>query len=184
MKLSQLRERCRVEDGHWLWTGATSDGGVPRVWAPDYTKGGKMTSQTGRRAAWHLKHRKPLPQGWRVFATCTESACVNPAHSAARPVQEQGAIVAESGKWKGSVRRIAANRAIGRRRSSLTPELFETIKTSEKSGQQIARENGLCRTTVSRVRRGKATAFEPVGGLFTGLLRAAVHRELEAEATA
>ena len=183
MKLSQLRERCRVEDGHWLWTGATSDG-VPRIWAPDYTKGGKMASQTGRRAAWHLKQGKPLPEGWRVFGTCTEPACVNPAHAVARPVDEQGAIVAESGKWKGSVRRIAANRAIGRRRSSMTPELFETIKTSKKTGQQIARETGLCRTTVSRVRSGKATAFEPVGGLFTGLLRGAVRREPEAEAIA
>lgn len=171
LTLQDIRDRCRIDDGHWLWRGASSNG-WPRIWAPDHSKGeGEMSTQTGRRAVWHLKTGKPIAKGWRVFGTCDESLCVNPAHMDCRSVAEEGARVAASGKLKGQIQRIVASRATGRARSNLTPELFQMILVSEKSGVQITRETGVNRTTVSRIRTGQALAFQPVGGLFTGLMR-------------
>jgi len=171
LMLAELRGRCRIdEDGHWIWTGAHSQG-YPRVWAPDFTNHhGGMRSQQGRRAVWHLTTGKPIAQGWRVFGTCDERSCMNPGHIVCEPVAKRGAKVAASGVLKGQVRRIIANRATNRKRSRLTPELVSEILTSEKTGQQISRETGLGRTTISRVRQRKALSFVPGGGLFTGLV--------------
>lgn len=172
MKIEDIRARCRIEDGHWIWTGATSDGHA-RIWAPDYTlHAGEMRTQTGRRAVWHVKTGKPIAAGWRVFQTCTMPGCIAPHCVEARPVSKQGEIVAASGKLKGRISRIKANRATGRTRSHLTPELIAEIQGSNEKGQQLAARLDLCRTIISKVRRGKALAFEPVGGLFSGLLAA------------
>lgn len=170
--VNDIKDRCRIEDGHWYWAGATSDG-YTRISAPDFTiHGGKMTSQHGRRAMWHVMHRKAIPAGWRVFGTCDEKTCVNPAHLVCQPVAERGKEVAASGREKGSVRRITAIRASARKRSHLTEELIDLILTSDKSGRELMEETGLGRSVISKVRKGHATAFTPVGGLFSGLLAA------------
>ena len=177
MTLNEIKGRCRIEDGHWIWTGAKCEG-VPRIWAPDYTsKGGRMVAQTGRRAVWHVKTGAPIPAGHRVFGTCTEPCCLHPLHMACRPVSEQGAMVAASGKLKGRVTRIAANRAIGRKRSMVTPEQIAIIQSSSKTGIQLAQELGLTRQIVSKHRSGRVTAFDPVGGMFSGLLIASQYRQ-------
>lgn len=170
--INDIKDRCRLIDGHWFWAGATSDG-YTRIAAPDYTNhDGKKVSQHGRRAVWHVLHGKPIPAGWRVFGTCREKTCLNPLHLICQPTAERGKAVAASGRQKGSVRRITAVRTAGRKRSSLTPELIELILTSPKTGQQLAAETGLGRTVISKVRKGRATAFTPVGGMFTGLMAA------------
>jgi hypothetical protein len=169
--LKDIEDRCRMVDGHWLWAGAMSDG-WPRVYAPDYVKGGRQLSQPGRRAVWHVVHRKPIPDGWRVFGTCDEPTCLNPDHIACEPPAKRGEKVAASGKWKGNIRKIAASRAAGRKRSHLTPEMIEYILSSPKTGKALSEELKIGRTIISNARRGKARAFMPVGGLFTGLLAA------------
>jgi hypothetical protein len=172
MTLDDIRARCVIDNGCWLWKGAKSDG-LPRIWAPDHTNhAGGMSSQPGRRAVHHVKTGQAIPAGWRVFGTCTSKLCVAPHHTDCKAPAEEGARVAASGKLKGQVKRIAANRAIGRKRSRLTAELIETIRTSRKSGQALSLETGLARQTISKARTGQALAFEPVGGLFTGLLAA------------
>jgi predicted XRE-type DNA-binding protein len=171
--LQEIKGRCRInDDGCWIWTGAMSVDDYPRIYAPDFTAGGKMRAQTGRRAVWHIKTGKPIASGWRVFGTCDDQLCLNPAHSVCQPVAERGAVVAASGKWRGSVTRLIANRRTGRRRSVLTPEMVAHIRSSTKKGIEVARELGVPRSQVSRVRSGKMPAFEPVGGLFSGLLAA------------
>lgn len=170
MTLEDLRQRCRMEDGHWIWIGAMSEG-RPKIWAPDHTSGdGQMRSQPGRRAVWHVKHGKALPDGWRVFGTCERGDCIAPHHLEAKEPAEKGAEVAASGKLKGRIVRIAANRAIGRRRSVLNQELIGEILSSNESGEALAARLKIGRTTISKVRMGKSRAFEPVGGLFTGLM--------------
>lgn len=167
----KLRERCRIDGDHWLWRGAQT-GGFPQIWAPDYTnKDGRPNKQHGRRAAWHLKHRVTVPSGWRVYGTCEEKMCVNPAHAVARHPGEQGKRLAATGKLKGQIDRIMAGRAHGRKTSKLTREQIEMVLSSPKSGHQLAKELGINRTTVHRLRTGKAKAFQPVGGIFSGLLR-------------
>lgn len=172
MNIEQIKDRCRIDEftGCWLWTGAKSSG-WPRIWAPDYTlHSGELRTQTGRRAVWHVKTGKPIPSGWRVFGTCQARNCVNPAHMICEPTAQQGQKVAASGKLKGNIRRITANRATGRKRSSLSPALIAEILESPETGLQLERRLGVSRTTVSRVRTRKALAFDAVGGLFSGLL--------------
>lgn len=172
MKLDDIKARCRIVDGHWLWDGAMSDG-WPRVFAPDFTlHGGKKASQNGRRAVWHVTKKKPIPKGWRVFGTCEERTCLNPKHMVCQPTAKWGEQLRETGKWLASVNRIVQSRAYWRRRGALTPELIELIHTSPKSAVRLAAETGLSRGAISKVRRGKVTAFTPVGGLVTGLLAA------------
>lgn len=172
MKLEDLKGRCRIEGGCWIWAGSVTKQGIPRVWAPDFTlHGGEKRAQTGRRAMWHVKTKKPIPEGWRVFGTCGEAACINPAHAICEPVADRGKRVAEAGDLKGSVRRIMANRAIGRLRSGMTPDLVNEINRSPESGQALARRLSISPQVVSKVRTGKLLCLQPVGGLFTGLMR-------------
>lgn len=172
MTLNDLMERCRVEDGHWIWIGAASRG-VPRIWAPDFTQAeGRMTSQPGRRAVWHVKTGKPIPEGWRVFGTCDRPDCIAPGHIVCRDPAVEGRKVAASGKLKGRVGRKLAARKTGRARSKLDLQLIEFIKTSPLTGEQVAAQTGLSTTTVSKVRKHGAPSFEPIGGIFSGLLAA------------
>lgn len=170
MTLDDIMGRCRVEDGHWLWAGALSKG-VPRIWAPDFTlHAGEMRSQTGKRAVWHVKTGKAIPDGWRVFGNCREPLCLNPTHVQCERPAARGVKVAASGVLKGQVLRIIANRSIGRQRSNLTPELLQEIATSPETGMSLQGRLGIPHQTISRVRNGQMRAFQPVGGLFTGLV--------------
>lgn len=167
--LNDIRDRCRLVDGHWFWAGA-KDGGSPKILAPDYTNhGGGMSSQHGRRAVWHVMHKKPIPQGWRVFSTCREKGCLNPDHIACEPTAERGRKVAESGHLRGDMRRIVVTRTASQKRSNLNPELIEIIRTSPKRGREVARELGLREQTVSKVRSGRPLAFDPILSPFAGL---------------
>jgi len=170
MTLNDIKGRCRLQDGHWLWSGAKS-GGWPRIWAPEHTlHGGELKCQTGRRAVWHVNTGTAIPTGWRVFGTCQERDCINPDHMECVPAAQKGAQVAQSGALKGQVLRIKANRATGRKRAKLTPELIAEIQQSDESGKEWSKRTGLNQTTISRARNHKMLAFQPVGGLFSGLL--------------
>lgn len=171
MTLNDLRDRCFVEDGHWIWSGAFA-GAVPRIWAPDYTKGGKMTSQAGARAVWHVKTGKPIPAGFRVFRTCDRPGCIAPRCIACQDPTERGAEVAASDVLKGSVQRMVNSRKTGRARSKLSPQLIDQILTSPEKGYVLAGQLGLSKTTVSKVRKHRALSFQPVGGIFLGPIAA------------
>lgn len=170
--LQSIKDRCRISEcGCWIWTGATSNGGTrPNIYGPDYTRG-KWVYQTGPRAVWHIKTKAPIPQGHRVFRTCDEPLCVNPAHLECMPFAEWGKRVAEAGEWRGQVARILANRKSARRRTPLTPELIEAVNEREGSSRKVAEEMGLTKTSVIRARAGLVKCYQPIG-MFTGLLGA------------
>lgn len=168
--IDDIKGRCVLIDGHWLWKGALSEG-WPRIAAPEFTnQEGRQVSQHGRRAVWHILNRKAIPKGYRVWGTCSERTCLNPDHATLETTAQRGRKVAKSGKLKGDIKRITTVRANARKRSHLTPELIDTIRMSPKTGQALTLELGLSRTVISKVRTGKVTAFTPVGGLFTGLM--------------
>lgn len=172
MIMDDIKGRCRIDEltGCWLWVGAKSEG-WPRIWAPDHTNhGGELRTQTGRRAAWHVKTGKPIPAGWRVFGTCQARNCVNPAHMVCEPVSVQGQKVAASGKLKGNIARITANRKTGRTRAGLDAETRNAVRESEESGLVLAGRLGCSPQTISRIRNRRDMAFQPVGGMFTGLM--------------
>jgi hypothetical protein len=167
--LEEVRQMCHVDEGgHWIWRGAMS-GGRPNVKAPDYTKNeGRNKSQRGARAVWHLKNKKPVPEGHRVFVSCGERGCINPAHVKCECVREWGKKVAESGVWKNDPRKIIANRAKNMRRSKVTVETMQIILSSPKTGRQLAKDLGLSHNVVSRIRLGQFVSLA-AGNPFAGL---------------
>lgn len=171
--LEEIKGRCFIDvDGHWLWRGAKGQNGAPKIYAPDYTKkSGELVAQCGYRAVWHCENQKAIPDGYRVFRTCDELTCCNPAHAKCLPVKEYGRQQARKGTLKGQATRILANRATGRKRSKLTPELMSQILVSSKPLRAMAEEVGVSICTVWRVRTGKVKAIQPASvGMFSGLM--------------
>lgn len=170
MTLDDIKDRCVItETGCWHWKGALSNGKWPRIWAPNHTKeGSPMTAQPGRRAVWHVKTGKPIPDGHRVYGTCTDPKCMNPEHMACGPTSECGAHMTATGRHK-TVARTIANRENGGVRSSLNAELVAHIQTSTKTGRALAEELNIAESVVSRARNGRIVFFRPLGGPFSGL---------------
>lgn len=180
--INKIKDRCRIDElsGCWIWTGATSvsNGGQthqPRAWSVDYSKdlsGKTKTVQTGNRAAWHAVTGKPIPEGHLVFkaACCTNGLCVNPAHLQCGTTEDWGKSVAAKEIWKDQQTRIQANRAIGRARSVVTPELVREIQSSSESGLSFAARTGIPNSVISRVRRGQLKSVVSVNNPFLGLM--------------
>lgn len=169
--LEEIYGRCVLDEitGCRVWRGCIDNHG-PRIYAPDMRFGGAMKTQYGRRAVWQLVNGRPLPKGWRVFGNCGNPACLEYKHIEASTTAERGRKVAASGAQKGLIKRIVANRKIGRARSVLTPALIDEIQTSGETGQALAARLGIGRTTISKVRKHGVPSHQPVG-LFTGLMR-------------
>lgn len=129
-----------------------------------------MQTQTGRRAVWHLSTGKPIPNNHRVYGTCSNRQCLNPAHMKCGPSTEWGAHKSASGVHKTIKHQIGARKA-GRARSVLTPETYEEILTSSETGIAIAARLGVSMQTVSRARNGQMTCFQSVGDMFSSLIR-------------
>lgn len=171
--LEDVKGRCFIDDeGHWIWRGAKHAKTGPRIYALNLSTG-EMESQTGRRAVWQMVKGEPIKKGWRVYGTCRESMCVNPECLGYGPSNSVGRHIAKTGKFKNQPKRIAANRAIGRKRAGYTPEQRAEVLTSNETGSALVARLGLGRGVISRMRTGAALAFEPVGGLFSGLIREA-----------
>lgn len=170
--LEDIRQRCVIQDGHWLWRGSLRPDGRPNIWAPDYTKGG-MQTQCGPRAVWHCSTERPIPPNWRAYGTCDERTCCNPAHVRCTSEPDYGRWLAEQGVYKGKTSRILANRAISRARSKLTPALIAEIQASPETGVALAARLNMGTSTISKARRGESLAFAGAGaGMFTGLVAA------------
>lgn len=170
--LEEIRQRCVItDDGHWLWKGSTRPDGRPNIWAPDYTKEGQMRVQCGTRAVWHCSTEKPIPEGYRAYGICEHKTCCNPKCIRCTSEADFGAWLRSTGKYKGDVRRILANRAIARSRSVLSPERIAYIQASPKVGKELAAELGISAQTVSKARRGDCIAFQGANP-FLGLVAA------------
>ena len=170
MNLDSIKGRCILDEDHWIWAGAVSDG-WPRVHAPDYTKHeGKNVTQPGRRAVWHIITRRPIPKGWRVYGTCGEDSCLNPDHMRCGPTADWGAHMAKTGRYAGDIQRQVAGRKTGRERSVLTDQTYMEIIKSNEPANMLAVRLGILPQTVSKVRNGKMVCFSPVGGMFSQLI--------------
>ena len=170
--IEEIKGRCVItEDGHWLWRGAKRPDGRPNIYVPDYSRGdGKLTTQCGPRAVWHCLNQKAVPKGYRVYGTCDERACCNPAHIRCTSETEYGAWLQRTGKFKGQTNRILANRAICRQRAALTPEQVLYVQTSKKTGVELAEELGVSTSILSKYRRGESIAVRADNGLFSALI--------------
>ena len=165
--LEEIRGRCAMVDGHWLWRGSLRPDGRPNIWAPDYTRGG-MSVQCGPRAVTHCSTERPIPAGWRAFGTCDERTCCNPAHVKCTSEVAFGKEIAKSGIYKNQTSRILANRATALARSKLTPELVREIQASSETGVALAARLGFAKSLVSKARRGESIVLRGAG-MFAGL---------------
>lgn len=168
--IEEIKGRCYIDsEGHWHWRGSKRHDGRANIYAPDFTRGG-MKVQFGARAVYHLTKKKPIPEGWRVFG-CTEYMdCVNPACVVCESDEAHGERLKAEGTQKGLMSRILANRKINRGRTVITPALVLEIQASPETGLAIAARTGICRSTVSRIRRGKFTSVQ-AAGMFSGLIQ-------------
>jgi hypothetical protein len=140
------------------------------VWSYDHNHG-DMRTMRPRRAAWYMRHQKPLPQGHRVYVTCGNWDCCNPDHVTNRSVAQEGARIRRTGEARGQTKRILAARATGRKRTKLTPEVLARIESSAEPGCRLAAELGLSATTVSKVRLGRVIASARPASPWDGLTR-------------
>lgn len=172
--IDQVRGACRIDDitGCWVWTGAT-DKGQPKIYAPDWTnRDGALTTQTGQRAVWHMLNQHAIPTRWRVYSTCRTARCLNPEHLKVGSQKQWGRDSAAWGALRGDIRVQVRNRRTGQARSDLTPETYAEVLTSKEKGVEIARRLDVSESTVSKARRGTIVCFQPIGGMFSGLLAA------------
>lgn len=172
--LEGLRRRCRIDDdtGCWHWMGAiqtkpASMGG--KVQEPRIFMAALGCTTTICRAAWALSG-KPVPKAdrWTVWRTCRNPLCGNPAHMRAGSKAEWGEWVRSQGYMRGRPERTIINSRIAQEtgRAKLTQEQAKLIKTSEKTGREMAALLGVSESLVSRCRRGETYKPAPVSSVF------------------
>ena len=118
---------------------------------------------------WHVKTGKPIPAGWRVFWHLPARNCVNPAHMICEPTAQQGQKVAASGKLKGNIRRITANRKTGRLRAGWTQKPVKRCE-SRRNPALLWPSVGLQPADDQPHSQSPGRILQPVGGMFTGLM--------------
>ena len=173
--IDEIKGRCFItDDGHWLWRGSTRPDGRANIYAPDYSrKGGDMTTQAGPRAVWHITTGKPIPKTHRAYVVCENPACCNPECIRCTTGHLRGKHASRTGRFKNSAKHEAARRAISVSRAKLTAAQVEYVKTSKKTGLELAAELNVGRSTISKYRRGQnlVTASGAVFNPFAGLMR-------------
>lgn len=153
--LEEIKGRCFIDaDGHWMWRGAKRKG-VPFVYAPNLARGGVMSAQCGYRAVYHCAKGVAVPEGYRVFNTCDNPACLNPEHIRCASDLAYGRYLRSKGRLKGQVRRILANRAIALKKAKVTPEMVSQILASPESCAKTGAAFGVSAFLVWRVRNGR-----------------------------
>ena len=169
--LSDIKARCVVceETGCWVWR-LSAAGGSARVNMP--FAGSPPRPYLGRRAALMLRSGKRLPKGHVASARpeCPNKLCCNPDHCIALSRQEYGRRLAESGRWKGLLTKVMANRKTAQMRAKLTPEQISQIRAAGRDvdAQALADQYGISAGHVMRVMRGEVwrSALLPTASVF------------------
>lgn len=167
MNLDEIKDRCVIdsETGCWHWRGAMSSDHVgrqiPMVW-----HAGRSTS--AMRVVFELARRKLKP-GESPWRSCRCRDCLAPEHLRAGTKADWGAWRKQNGFAKLSPDARAANILSKRRIADIGgAEKAAAIRASDKSGAELARQYGISKTAVSRIRRGTSWAETvPQASVFT-----------------
>jgi hypothetical protein len=143
---ADLKDRSRVDDetGCWMWAGATDgEAGNARVWLSELQRVVRMST-----AIFWLQFGELPTGGVRMVPRCGRANCGNPAHRVGGDASAMFRAV------------LPVSRPIARggraRAPQYSPELAAQIRTSEKPAADWARELGLGKTLVAKVKRGEA----------------------------
>ena len=159
-----LRLHCDIDpETHcWLWNGALSTDGVPRIHTFDHERGEKRL-MSGPKAAWNIS-RGEAPPSWAplVYRTCMRSRCLCPVHlKTARDKAEICAHVSRMGIRKGTnLEQRTAARLKGLAAQGLvptSPEIVLAIRAADPAirTRSLARLHGVSDSVASAIRTGK-----------------------------
>ena len=152
-----LRARCN-EVGECLeWTGYMTNN-VPQV-----THMGHMVPV--RRLMLELSGR-PVRDGAFVGCDCGNKSCVNPEHAVIRTPTQHLQKMANIGAYNEAAR-LAKLMMHARKRSKLTVDAVRDIRLSSDSSNEVAKQYGVSRQTISRIRSGDA--WKETSSPFAGL---------------
>lgn len=132
-------------DGCWLWLGAVNGKGYGTIFI-----GVGKSPQYVHRVSWALENGR-VPDGMCVCHRCDVPRCVNPAHLFLGTLADNNADMRAKGRA-----RYVSLRGEASPTSKLSDDDRARIRAipASVSGELVAAEFGISRTTVSRLRRG------------------------------
>lgn len=148
MTLEEIRGRCYIDAGCWVWRGSAGNG------YPAMRIGDKVVNV--RREVARLSNKR-MHKGCIVRCKCDEQLCVNPDHiyvsTRAKVIDElieHGKIGTLSARIKLAVYRRAQHSKIG------SMEIARQIRESCDSSRVEAKKHGVSPRTIQRIRSNEA----------------------------
>lgn len=165
LTVESLKARCVIDAAThcWIWQGAKSSQGYPKMHTFDHERGEKR-AMNGSKAAWNIAHQSAPPSyAPLVYRCCGQKLCLNPAHlRCAKDKAEIGLHIRRSGQFVGTgveARRKNQLLAMEARGIKPTPaDVVLAIRSAPKivTGLELAALHGISTTAVSRIRRGQS----------------------------
>jgi hypothetical protein len=162
--LADLKARCIVDaiTHCWIWQGGKTRG-KPSIYTIDYAKQTKCV-MSGPRAAWQIAHECAPSRGAKVYRTCTNELCVNPAHlrQLFGGQKAMAAHLAATGTLKGQGRftpgrQAALLKARAVRNRDVPDSVVLAIRAAPASVSALALAgiHGVHHSTAARIRNGE-----------------------------
>ncbi len=158
--LESIKAKCDIVGECWHWKGGKS-GKTPAI------RNGKQTVNTRWYIFTQLLERQLLP-GRMVSINCDNIDCVNPDHLTQHTRKQLQQAIARRTRYGESAVRSARISKAKRALSPYSDELVEQVRAMEGSAKAIARELGLCASTVNQWRKQR----DPINNPWAGLLAA------------
>jgi len=131
-----------IETGCWEWTGTKNKTGYGLFWVNE----SKNPCRLAHRIAWKLWRGEPNGCVLHAPLICNNRVCVNPDHLRIGTHQDNANDRVIDGN---------SNKGSKHPNSKLTEEQVQTIRTSTKSGKELAIEFKVSQATISMIRLGK-----------------------------
>lgn len=147
-----LKDRCRIVDDCWVWSGGLSNG-RPAI---NMLIDGKRRAITGRRAALALSgvNLKPGQVAYRA-EVCEQANCCNPAHSKVGTLADACRAAEKRDGWKLTPARAKKAAEFGRAKAKITADQAREIRESDEPRKVLADRYGICVSQVWNIRNGE-----------------------------
>ena len=154
------RAPAPIEERFWRYVDKRADGCWPWLGGGRSAKGYGHLGECGRGGKMVLAHRLsfeihngPIPTGLVVMHSCDNPACVNPAHLRVGSMAENIKEAYDKGR---KVCRPPHKQGEEHGAAKITEQIVREIRSEQgKTIRQIARERGLSKSLVARVRHRK-----------------------------